>query len=82
VENIIHRYKEVDEFRVTVHTVRQMDEMDVEIEFADGADTSLADSIAHAIDTALSFRPNIRIVERNTLPRFELKARRFHVKRE
>ena len=82
VENIIRRYKEVDEFRATIRTVRQMDEMDVEIEFADGTDASLADSIAHAIDTALSFRPNICVVERNTLPRFELKAKRFHVKRE
>ena len=82
VENIIRRYKEVDEFRVTVYTVRQMDEMDVEIEFADGTDASLAAFIAQAINAALSFRPNIRVVERNTLPRFELKAKRFHVKRE
>ena len=82
VENIIRRYKEVDEFRVTVHTVRQMDEMDVELEFADGADPYLADSIVQSLNSALSFRPTVRVVARNTLPRFELKAKRFHVERE
>jgi phenylacetate-CoA ligase len=82
VENIIRRYQEVDEFRVTVSAVREMDEMDVEIELSNGANAALADSIAQAIDTALSFRPNVRVVERDTLPRFELKAKRFHVKRE
>jgi len=82
VENIIRHYKEVDEFRVTVRTVREMDEMNVELEFAEGADAALAGAIAQAIDTALSFRPVIHVVERNTLPRFELKAKRFYVKRE
>ena len=82
VENIIRRFKEVDEYRVTVRTVKQMDEMEVELEFAEGADISLADVVAQAIDSALSFRPIIRVVERGALPRFELKAKRFHVKRE
>ena len=82
VENIIRRYKEVDEFRVTVRTVRHMDEMNVELEFVDGADPRLADSISQSLNSALSFRPSINVVEHNTLPRFELKAKRFHVKRE
>lgn len=82
VENIIRHYQEVDEFRVTVRTVRQMEEMEVELEFADNADASLADAIAQSLDSALSFRPTIHVVERNTLPRFELKAKRFHVQRE
>lgn len=81
VENIIRQFKEVDEFRVTVHTVKQMDEMDVEIELAVGADSSDAAAIAQALDSALSFRPTVQVVKRDTLPRFELKAKRFHVKR-
>jgi hypothetical protein len=30
----------------------------------------------------LGFRPRVQLVARDTLPRFELKARRFHVLRE
>ncbi len=81
VENIIRKFKEVDEFRVTIQTVKQMDEMDVEIELASGADSSSAASIAQALDSALSFRPTVQVVKRNTLPRFELKAKRFHLRR-
>ncbi|MGH2522506.1 MAG: phenylacetate--CoA ligase family protein [Anaerolineales bacterium] len=81
VENIIRQFKEVDEFRVTIRTVRQMDEMDVEVELADGADPVIAQAVSEAIDTLLAIRANVQCVPRGVLPRFELKARRFHVKR-
>ena len=81
VENIIRRFNEVDEFRVTVHTVRHMDEMEVEVELMEGADPSTVAAIGQAIDTLLAFRPEVRLVPRGTLPRFELKAKRFHVQR-
>jgi phenylacetate-CoA ligase len=38
-------------------------------------------AIAQAIDSSLSFRPAVRLVERGSLPRFELKARRFHIQK-
>ena len=81
VENIIRRFDEVDEFRATVYTVRHMDEMDVEVELVEGADRNIVAAIGQAIDTMLAFRPNVRLVPRGTLPRFELKAKRFHVQR-
>jgi len=81
VENLVRRYPEVDEFRVTVRTVREMDEMEIEVELAEGADPALVNAIAQAIDSALSFRPAVRLVERGSLPRFELKARRFHIQK-
>lgn len=81
VENIIRRFPEVDEFRVAVHTVREMDEMHIEVEPVEGAHPAIASAIAQAIDSALAFRPNVSVVPRGTLPRFELKARRFHLKR-
>jgi phenylacetate-CoA ligase len=81
IENIIRRFKEVDEFRVTVYTDREMDEMTVEVELVEGADTTIAVAIGQAIDSALSFRPNMHLVPRGQLPRFELKARRFHIER-
>ena len=81
VENIIRRFREVDEFRVTVRTVRHMDEMDVEVELVEGADPNSVSAIGEAIDSLLAFRPNVRPVPRGALPRFELKAKRFHVQR-
>ena len=81
VENLVRRFPEVDEFRVTVRTVREMDEMEIEVELAEGADPALVNAIAQAIDSSLSFRPAVRLVERGSLPRFELKARRFHIQR-
>ncbi|HET7091646.1 MAG TPA: AMP-binding protein [Anaerolineae bacterium] len=81
VENIIRRFNEVDEFRVTVYMVRHMDEMDVEVELVEDADPNTVAAIGQAIDTMLAFRPNVRPVARGTLPRFELKAKRFHVQR-
>lgn len=81
VEDVIRRFREVDEFRVTVHRVREMDEMDVDVELVEGADPAIVTAIGQALDSALSFRPNVSLSPRDSLPRFELKARRFHVQR-
>ena len=81
VENIIRGFVEVDEYRVTVNKDRQMDEMDIEVELVGGADpTVLAQAIAVRLDSVLAFRPRVRVVEHNVLPRFEMKAKRFHVR--
>ncbi|MCK0513184.1 phenylacetate--CoA ligase family protein [Aromatoleum buckelii] len=82
VENIIRKFTEVDEFRIVVRTVKFMDEMEVEVELANGADASLAQAIAEKLDTLLSFRPRVRVVPRDTLPRFEMKSKRFFVERD
>ena len=82
VENILRKFAEVDEFRITVNKQRQMDEMDVEVELCEGADPNVVHAIAERLDTMLSFRPRVHFVARNVLPRFELKAKRFHVNRD
>lgn len=79
VENIIRKFVEVDEFRITVNKVKQMDEMDIEVELCDGADPEVVHSIAMKLDSMLAFRPRVHHVARNVLPRFEMKAKRFHV---
>lgn len=81
VENILRKFAEVDEFRITVSKVRQMDEMDVEVELCEGADPNVVHAIAERLDTMLSFRPRVHHLPRNALPRFEMKAKRFHVQR-
>ncbi len=82
VENLVRNFIEVDEFRITVNKVRQMDEMDIEIELCAGTDPELIHAIATKLDAMLAFRPRVRQVAHNALPRFEMKAKRFHVKLE
>jgi len=79
VENIVRTFVEVDEFRVTVSKRREMDEMNLEVELLEGTDPAVANAIVAKLDTLLSFRPSVQLVPRNTLPRFELKAKRFYV---
>jgi phenylacetate-CoA ligase len=81
VENLIRRFREVEEFRVTVHTVREMDAFEIEVELRDGADPSVVTEIEKGIATTLLLRPTVKQVSPGKLPRFELKARRFHVRR-
>jgi phenylacetate-CoA ligase len=80
VENIIRKFREVDEFRVTVNKVKQMDEMDIEVELCESADPGVVQEIAVRLDSMLAFRPRVHHVAADTLPRFEMKAKRFHVK--
>ncbi len=82
VENIIRGFAEVDEFRVTVSKTRQMDEMDIEVELCAGTDAALIQTIGTRLDSLLAFRPRVRQVAHGALPRFEMKAKRFHVKLE
>ncbi len=82
IENFVRIHEEVDEFRVTVSKQGMMDELAIEIELAEGADAeSIPQAIAKSINTSLGLRPKVKTIPRNTLPRFELKAKRFHVKK-
>ncbi len=82
VENIIRQFDEVDEFRITVSTVNHMDEMDVELELVENAPDRVMEDVKDRLYAMLGFRPKLVLVARDTLPRFELKAKRFHVKRQ
>lgn len=81
VENLIREFDEVDEFRVTVTERKQMADLGIEVEFVDGAHASSAtEAITKAFQNNLGLRPTVTAVPRETLPRFELKAKRFQVK--
>lgn len=82
VENIIRGFDEVDEFRITVQTVKQMDEMKVELELVGGASESVLESVNERLYAMLGFRPRLMSVKRDSLPRFEMKAKRFFVHRD
>lgn len=79
LEAIIRRFPEVAEFRVEAYDRGALTEVRVEIEpVAVGPNGSdLAGRVAQAIQDTLSFRAEVRTVSLGTLPRFEMKAKRF-----
>ncbi|HEV8536974.1 MAG TPA: phenylacetate--CoA ligase family protein [Candidatus Limnocylindria bacterium] len=74
IEAIIRRFDEVEEYRVELITVREMDELRCTIE----APAGIAGSVANAIHRELGIRCAVESVAPGTLPRFEMKAKRFH----
>ena len=81
VEAVIRRFPEVAEFRLTVTEGNPLTRVQLEIEPAAGIDASVGSNLAArvgaAIQRALSFRADVTQVPPGTLPRFELKAKRF-----
>lgn len=82
IENLVRVVDEVIEFRVTITRERELDVLRIEIECGDDHDDGLiANKVAASISHTLGLQPAVQVVARNTLPRFELKAQRFFIKR-
>ena len=75
--NILHRFPEVNEYRVIVTSEGTMDEIVLQVE----CPPYLKSAIADEMHIALNLRVPIEIVAPGTLPRFELKARRVEDRR-
>jgi phenylacetate-CoA ligase len=79
IENLIRTCQEVDEFRVRAGKRGELDELSIEVELIEGANAdAVPATIAQSISSTIGFRPTVTTVPRGTLPRFELKAKRFH----
>lgn len=78
LEAVIRRFPAVTEFRLEVDQTRPLAELRIDLEVVDSskAEEVLA-QVEHAIREELLFRAEIRIVEKGSLPRFEMKARRL-----
>lgn len=78
VEAVLRRFDQIAEFRITASESGALTQVRLEIEPRDGADPGdLADRVGQAVQTALSFRADVRMVASGALPRFEMKSRRF-----
>lgn len=80
IEAVLRQF-DVAEFQIEVHTDRSMPHLLLRIEPRAGMDeaskSELASSIGVAIKDRLNFNAEVVLVEENSLPRFELKGRRF-----
>jgi phenylacetate-CoA ligase len=83
VESVVRRFADVTEYRATVATTGSLRELSVEIELAAGADgpSEVASRVAAALRESLGLTVPLRVVDAGSLPRFELKARRFVIEK-
>ena len=75
--NILHRFPEVQEYRIIVTRDGIMDEISLQVE----CPSTLAAPLQEALHIAFNLRVPIEVVELGTLPRFELKAKRVDDRR-
>jgi phenylacetate-CoA ligase len=74
IEAIVRRFDQVGEYRIALARVREMDELRCTIE----APSEVAELVAGAIHRELGIRCAVETVPPGTLPRFEMKAKRFN----
>jgi phenylacetate-CoA ligase len=84
VEQIVRGFDQVAEYRVEISMAQALPEITIQLEpVADCADAAaLAQEIEAALRTAFNLRVPIALVPSGTLPRFELKAKRWVQRKE
>lgn len=80
VEAVVRQFAEVVEYRSTISTTDALSTLVIEIELDPSeASDHVAARVAQALRESMGLTVPVRVVPTNTLPRFELKARRFVV---
>ena len=80
IESVVHGIPEIVEFRSTVSQRGVMRTLSIEIEVAGAGDAeAVSGKLVRQLRSALGLTVPVRIVASDTLPRFEMKARRFIV---
>ena len=79
IENVLREFAEIDEFRVEISTHEAMPEMKLVLEpnSDQKIGQGLAERVGQRVRERIGLRPQVEMVTRGTLPRFELKAKRF-----
>jgi phenylacetate-CoA ligase len=67
----------VSEFAVDVFRRDELDVLEIRIEVVQGDPAATAAEVAKEIHAGIGVRPLVQPVEAGSLPRFDLKARRF-----
>lgn len=73
IEQLIREFPEVSEYRVTLDQLSALPELSIEIE----APTSIARLVSQRLQSTLALRIPVESVPVGSLPRFELKAKRW-----
>lgn len=82
VDAIVRSFAEVAEYRARVIERGALGELTLDVEAQPGAPADLAERVACLFRDRLHFRPVVTLVAPGSLPRFEMKARRWIRERE
>ena len=77
IEELLGKFPEIAEYRVTLTTKNSLTELQLEIEPNPDAPATLTSSVQHALQTAFNLRIPVQLVPPNTLPRSEMKSKRW-----
>ncbi len=80
IENLVRQFDSVVEYRVNVYSEHEMGVLEIEVELSieHGAEEERR-AIQRSLTNALSLRPIVKLVDRGSLPRFDMKAKRIRV---
>jgi phenylacetate-CoA ligase len=76
IEAIVRSYPQVQEFAIEVYRAGEMDQVDIKVEVVDENPQAVAKTLARDATHRLGLRVGVKLVPVESLPRFELKARR------
>lgn len=76
IEAIIRRFPQAIEYRIVIDRSGPLPDLRIEVEPTSGDGSDLAEAVGRAVRDELLFRVDVRAVPPNSLPRFEMKARR------
>ena len=77
IENVVRGFAEVTEFAVDVYRRNEMADLEIRLEVMGDAPDAIADAVGREIRHLLGIRARVDVVPKDSLPRFELKAKRF-----
>jgi phenylacetate-CoA ligase len=79
IENVMREFPEIEEFRVEAVQQSALTELKLTLEPGPeyGSSAGLAERVSQRLRESVGLRPQVELVPPGTLPRFELKARRF-----
>jgi len=80
IEDLVRQVDAVEEYQITVSKGTDLARLAVSIEVAEGADPDDTSAlVTKSLRNVLGLSPVVSVAPSESLPRFELKARRFHV---
>lgn len=83
ISSILSKVKGVAEHETRIYRDNEMDELELLIELEDGLDQQITQkAILDSFYKSLQIRINVTFVKRNTLPRYEMKAKRWRDERK
>ena len=79
IENVLREFSEIEEFRIETFEQQAMRTLKLIIEPVSdqGPSAGLSEKVSNRVRERIGLRPEVELVAPGSLPRFELKAKRF-----